>query len=161
MFKQLLPDYQTFRDTAQELGVTENALDYFFFQRLMREYANIETAYENPYDFYGQFFNIYEDAYIEVAKRKELADVLYTLQEADYTKDYNITTFAQNPNETPLGPSELLNYFNTQNYSEANMKRVEAYARAFQLVPRYVIKEFVGKFKRLFLACIPSQDYLY
>jgi hypothetical protein len=161
MFKLYFSDFENFRATADYYGVPNTLLDEFFYNRLWREYANAEVAQDNPHNFYGEFFNTWEDSIFEVSKKKELAETIIIMGNEDYSKDYNISTFAQNPNEAPTAPKTLLNYFNTQNYTESNMKKVEAYSRALQLIPRYIVKDFTKRFRNLFLSCITEQTTIY
>lgn len=161
-YKNYFSSFENFMQIKKEVyDLEENILDYYFYKRLLNYYQNWEDAFDVASDFLGAFFIQYEDSFAEFSKKKEIADILYGLEGDDYTVDSTIATYANNSNQKPSVPSELLDYFNTQNYSQNNMKKLEAYTRAWQVIPRYIVEKFIKSFAHLFMSVITEEIYLY
>ena len=161
LIKDLFESFEDMQAKAVIFDTQIPATHKWFWTRFYRHHLMNETAFAEPVAFYGVFFNQWEDSVNEYMKRKEVIDIMYKMGLADYTKDFQIGTFAQNPNIKTIAPSELLPYFNTQNYTETNMKPVEAYNRALSTIPAYIITEFATTFNHLLLSVLVDKEYMY
>jgi len=159
-FGEVFANYEDFKITQEYFKVDSNLLDEYFFNRLYRKFFSWQTDFDTVAIFCGEFFNLWEDGIKEVTTKKEYIDMMYDLNFEDISRDFSIATFANNPNDKPQKNSELLEYFNSQNYSESNARKSEAIARFIQIIPQNIINNFVERFTPLFSKVFLEKSHL-
>lgn len=161
-FTDIYPEYEYFKSDYDEMeslrGLKDDSVKTLFYM-LYAFYGNSTIASSDENQFKFKLFTIafmYGPAWereLEIQKAlRELS--LDDLREGSKT----IFNHANNPSSTPaVDAFEPLNYINDQTANMFKKSKVDAYANLLALLKRDVTKEFLDKFKVLFLVIVQPE----
>ena len=164
-FKDIIPDYTTFKSILAEIPFTWNIADDFIIEHtfaiLYRRFSTINIRYFVKEAFLDEFKVVYFNEINRYVRRYKLIQDIHAISNDDIVKmTTSINNFANNPNDVPSDVLDPLEYISSQNYSVIKNNNLEAYVRALELLPSKYDKEFLDEFNYLFQQ-IYGQEVIY
>lgn len=160
LFKDLLPDYATYKDYVKtELGLDidlataeDQAIHEHCYNILYKRYCLDNVRYPSPQAFYSEFAIALDDSLKQYLKRYKLIQKAYALTDADLTElNRAIQNYANNPNTAPTNPLDPLEYISSQTLQVNKSNKLQAYLLAIESLPSQYDEDFLNKFKYLFI----------
>lgn len=168
-FKDLLPDFNTFKTfaketgldvdnmTAQELSILEHV-----YHLLYCRYSIANVRYTTPEAFYCELGITFDDEFRRYLKRYVIIGEAYKLTLNDFVSlNQAISNYANNPNDSVTNPLEPLSYISSQTFQAQLSNKLQAYLLAIDTLPSEYDEELLSKFKHLFINIIPKTIPLY
>ena len=145
-------------------GLITDANITFLYYLLYGQYGNSTVASSDPNRFKYNLWSIIYEYGPSWEKRLEIQKKLRNLTDDEIIQgSKTIYNHANNPGTEPSTASlEELEYIDDQNTSQYKKAKVEAYQLLWNLIKFDVTKEFIDKFKVLFLVIVmPERPLLY
>lgn len=164
LFRDVFPTYQIFKSLTDQLQLydddTEDTFNEYCYNVLIRNYAVNNIRYSTIDGFLLDFANCYQDYFAQYLNEKKIIEALHllTLDELRLTQEV-LNNSAQAPNTKPDDPTKPLPYISSQVYSRVTGTKLVVYLQALQNMPSMRIREFVARFKDLFMQVIPNNVF--
>lgn len=167
-FTDIWEDFETFKNDylSSPLSVIdENKLEILFYL-LYAEYGNSSIANFDENQFKFKVYSLIYQYGPMYFKQREVQDAIRALDisSADVLMGTKaIYNTAQNPSTEPsTGSLEELIYIDSQNTTNYKRSKLEGYANYYDLLSRDTTKDFLDKFKKLFIIVVaPQKPLLY
>lgn len=162
-FANIFEDFETFNNEYNESGIpivltSENLTTLYYLLYASYGNSNIASNDENQFKYkvYSIIF-MYGPAW---QKRLDIQQKLINLSDNEIVRGATaIYNNALNPSQTPTTQTlEELSYINSQNTTKYKKSKIEGYAFLYDLIKTDVTKEFIDKFKKLFITIV-EPDY--
>lgn len=165
-FSEIWPniiEFQTYYDENYlPKKITEQGLINLYFL-LYSQYGNSSIANSDENQFKASVLATIFMYGPTWEKRLEIQDKLRALSENEIlTGGSAIYNSAMNPETLPTTQTtEELNFINQQNTTKYKKSKLEGYAMLIDLLQTDVTKEFLDRFKRLFITVVQPQEPLW
>lgn len=165
-FSEVWPDFNSFQSYYDEnflpKKITEQSLQTLYFL-LYSRYGNSSIANSDENQFKASVLATIFMYGPTWEKRLEIQDKIRALSENDILAGGSaIYNSAMNPETLPsTQTTEELNFINQQNTTKYKKSKLEGYAMLTDLLQTDVTKEFLDKFKKLFITVVQPQEPLW
>lgn len=168
-FKDLLPDFNTFKTFAKETGLdvdnmtaSELSVLQHCYNILYWRYSLSNVRYATPEAFYCELGISFDEEFRRYLKRYQIIGEAYKLTLDDFTTlNKAVSNYANNPNDEVDEPLEPLSYISSQTFQAQFSNKLQAYLLAIETLPSKYDNDFLEKFKHLFINIIPKTIPLY
>lgn len=165
-FADIFPDYETFQSemsaTVFSNAISNDSLQLSYYL-LYANYGNshIASSDENQFEY-----KVFSTIFMYGPTWEKRLDIQKKIREltVDQIKDGGkaIYNHAFNPGSAPTTSSlQELDYINDQNTTNYRKSDIEAYSLVWDMLETDVTKEFVQKFKKLFLTIVEPESPLW
>ena len=164
-FDEIFPDYDTFKDYTDDLGLTRIGVDddinYFLFRAIYYQFADNYTNYDLIDNFKRRFAVVYIDNFEKFKNMYTTIGAIYSLSLDDLKNNGIIlNNFAKKPEAIDTTAFEPLNYVVNQNANISYLDELQAYLRSINSIPTRHLGEFLENFKFLFQTILYDDEYL-
>ena len=150
-----------FNDTVFTGAITDDNLEILFYL-IYAEYGNSHIANSDPTQFEYKLFStiwMYGPTWEKKLDYQSKIRALTDTQLLEGSK--SIYNHAYNPGTTPTTSSlEEVTYINDQNTTNFKRSKLDAYFQASSYLEQNFTKEFLNRFKKLFLQIVEPQEPL-
>lgn len=162
-FGEIFPTYDVFktgfRSTALGNGIISDTFLPVIYTLLAARYTNSHSSYSDENQFKLMVYELLYSFGPTFEKRTEIQKKLRELTEDEILIGTKVIyNHSLNPNTEPSTATlEELTTINDQNTSNTKRGRIQAYTELYSVLNANITTEFVGKFKKLFLAIVEPQ----
>lgn len=164
-FKEIFGSYDDFKLFLSEFTNIdpEDSLNVTLFGYLFNKYCNSNVNYDTIDAFKRNFAIVYENIFAQYKFRVDKINKVYELSDEDLNViSYGINNVALNDNsaiENAL--DDVVDFVTSQTSNKQKANKFMSYLNALKDVNDRYIVDYLDKFRKLFIAIIPSKIYVY